>query len=237
MPDIVTDTKVLHSVSESVNEHEIKDLVSRLKESIPDNALGLAAVQIGITKRAFLANLSDNNPYVFINPQITWKSPDAVPSIEGCLSIPECQRCIQRYAQIEITADVVICNEQTIKNDILRFKDRDAYIIQHEYDHLDGILITDHSEAKTPAQQISDRHIERKNRIKKARQLKQQKNKNLVSKSATSKKINEKKKLKLQRIAKKKKRQNRTARRQENIRVKIEERLKAEQKNLFSDKH
>lgn len=223
MADIVTDVDSLHRVSDAANENEIDSIISQLEESIPANALGLAAIQIGISRRIFIANISSGS-YIFVNPEITWKSADTFPSVEGCLSIPGCVRCIERHSQIEITAKVIFANLKLNTEVPKRFKHKDACIIQHEYDHINGVLISDHPETKTLEQKKTERDRTRVQRIAISR-----------SKKNKEPKISVKRKTRLQRDIKRKKRTDRTARRQAKIRVETEERYKIEQKNLFND--
>ncbi len=221
MADIVTDVNVLHETSKSVEIDKIGEIISQLKESISADSLGLAAIQIGIPKRIFLANLS-SGPYFFVNPEITWRSADKVPSVEGCLSIPGCIRCIERHSQIEITHSGSDCIDGVSVS--RRFKNQDAYIIQHEYDHLNGMLIIDRTEVKTFEQKASERDQKRKQKVAISRSVKLKKSQPQIR----SKKISVKQ-------AQKKKRADRTARKQAKMRVEIEERYKADQKNLFND--
>lgn len=225
MADIVTDIDVLHKVSEKADNNEINSIILQLKESIPDNALGLAAIQINIPRRIFITNLS-SGVLAFSNPEITWKSAEKVPSVEGCLSIPGVTRCVGRHSQIKITylSDDKECSE--------RFSGQDAFIIQHECDHINGVLITDHTEIKTLEEKTLERNQNREKRIAKSRGLKNVKKEPPKHQNI---KISVNKKAKLQREAQKRKKKERTARRQAKIRVEIEERYKVAQKNLFND--
>ncbi len=148
---VITDTDVLHQVSSNVNVDE--KTITDLLDTIPANALGLAAPQIGVQCRAFVAKLSVGT-FVFINPRFVAKSPNKIASSEGCLSIPGVVRTIERHQWVKITADSI---QQVIEKDgvpsaklisaarVLSLKLRDAFIVQHETDHLDGILIIDHA--------------------------------------------------------------------------------------------
>lgn len=84
--------------------------------------LGLAAPQVGIDARLFVTHWGE----VFINPQITQRSCKMLVS-EGCLSLPHRQGTLWRYNEVEVTGRVYV-GEQ-------------AFVIQHECDHLDGKLI------------------------------------------------------------------------------------------------
>ena len=233
MPEIVTDVELLRQRSESTDDLEISSIVEQLSSSIPKGALGLSAPQIGIYKRIFIANLSSGF-YAFINPIISWHSPDKTPSQEACLSLPGLNRCIDRSSQVSVSCDKVIeiHNAQvTAEPDPKRVKDRDAFIIQHETDHLDGVLITDHPEVLTRYQRLAEKQKQREGRIGKHR-LERSKPK-LSSKP--QKNISSKKLARLRHESKKAKRRQRTIKRQDKIRVEIQERYRAEQKGLFEE--
>jgi len=235
MPEITTDEGILRKISQPVNDLDVGEVVEQLSISIPNKALGLSAPQIGIHKRAFLANLSSGS-YVFINPVFPWKSPDKVPSTEACLSIPGVTRCIQRYSSVDVSCSKLINAKDgslEVEPEPLRLGGQDAFIVQHELDHLDGVLITDYEETKSSEQLCLEREQDRKQRIAKKRLAK------------ASKKITPPKpaKLSAKRLAKKKrdalkeKRRRRTLNKQEKIRVEIQERFLAEQEGLLEDQN
>lgn len=105
--------------------------------------IGLAAVQIGVPKRIVVSDIAKDDepksPMCFINPEIVWRSQETTDYEEGCLSIPEV------YDKVVRPAEVRVC-----------YLDRDgaeqemhctgllATCIQHEIDHLNGILFIDH---------------------------------------------------------------------------------------------
>ena len=149
--DIVLDIDKLHqkSVEVDTSSGEQDSILSDMLFCFPPQALGIAAPQVGHQKRMFLANLSCGK-YVFINPEITSYSPDKVPSPEACLSLPGVSRCVIRSQTVRIKAPAVIqldCCLEHVKSDFINFEKSfrglDAFIIQHENDHLDGVLITD----------------------------------------------------------------------------------------------
>ena len=110
-----------------------------------NNGVGLAAPQVGVNVRMFVIDVSENNepynPIVFINPKIIQKS-GACHSSEGCLSFPNAFVDVRRYANVKVKA----LNLQG-KPFVIEAKDGSllAKAIQHENDHLDGILFIDHS--------------------------------------------------------------------------------------------
>lgn len=110
-----------------------------------NNGVGLAAPQIGENIRMFVIDVSENNepfnPIVFINPKII-KKEGACHSKEGCLSFPNAFVDVRRYSYVKVKAlnisgkpFVIEANEGSLL----------AKAIQHENDHLDGILFIDHS--------------------------------------------------------------------------------------------
>ncbi len=233
MPEIVTDQEVLFKKSEPANDLEIGDIIQQLSITIPDHALGLAAPQIGIRKRIFLANLSSGS-YAFINPEITWESPQKVPSEESCLSLPGIRRCIERHERITVSAYKLIdmkTGDVIVDPEPMSLKDLDAKVVQHENDHLNGVLIVSHPQIVSPSEKVWERKKNRDERIAKAR-LEKENKKSLLPKVQ---KLSAKNQAKKKRATEKMKRQKRTARRQDRMRVEIQERHKAEKKGLFSN--
>lgn len=124
---------------------KIQTLVHDLLDTMyAKNGVGLAAPQIGENLRVFVIDVSSNNeplcPLVFINPKIIKKS-GAVNSYEGCLSFPEAYTNVRRYKNVMVKALDIhgkpFVREAT-EGSLL------ARAIQHEFDHLDGILFIDH---------------------------------------------------------------------------------------------
>ena len=133
--------KDVHKVS-----RKIQDLVNDLLDTMyANNGVGLAAPQIGEPYRVFVIDVSTGdeplNPIVFINPKIIKKS-GATVSREGCLSFPEAFTDVRRYSDVMIKA-----MDRKGRSFVLEVKDGPllARAIQHEYDHLDGILFVDHA--------------------------------------------------------------------------------------------
>ena len=129
-------SKEVHKVSQ-----KIKNLVQDLLDTMyKENGVGLAAPQIGENLRIFVIDVSTDkeplNPRVFINPKIIKKSGACI-SHEGCLSFPEAFTDVRRYANVMIKA-----LDTNGRSFILEAKDGSllARAIQHEFDHLDGIL-------------------------------------------------------------------------------------------------
>ena len=135
---------VLREVSEPVEriDQEIRELVSDLMDTLRKaKGLGLSAVQIGVTKRVFIVDLSaidlTETLRVFINPEILETSGDEEIE-EGCLSFPGIYQRIVRPAQAQVRATDLDGNEF-----ILSATGLAARAILHEYDHLEGNLFID----------------------------------------------------------------------------------------------
>ena len=132
---IVTDEKILRQVSKEVSKVDpkiLKDMEDTMKEH---NGIGISAIQIGHPIRVFLAG---SPPQVFINPTILERSGYTKVDWEGCLSCPGAHVRVRRSHSIKMK----YTNEEgiVIKR---KFKGFDARVIQHEFDHLNGFLITD----------------------------------------------------------------------------------------------
>lgn len=130
---------------------EAKSLIKKLKETVISKegsvtGVGLAAVQIGIPKKVFLAYSKASRKFLgFINPKIIWYSkrvtsgiPDSKNKYEGCLSLSGKWGLVCRSKKIKITYQTETGQSQT-----RTFSGQIATIIQHEYDHLNGILFID----------------------------------------------------------------------------------------------
>ncbi|MGO1579995.1 MAG: peptide deformylase [Peptoniphilaceae bacterium] len=124
---------------------EVKNFNDRLKILINDmyetmdkaNGVGLAAPQIGILKRLITVDDREGNRFAMINPVIKEKKGKQV-GLEGCLSLPNKQGRVER-------ADEVLVNylDDNFEEKELRAQEFLARILQHEIDHLDGVLYSD----------------------------------------------------------------------------------------------
>jgi peptide deformylase len=105
--------------------------------------VGLAAVQIGIPKRLVVVDVvrdddKPKNPLYFINPEIVWSSEDMREHEEGCLSIPEVFDLVKRPAEVKVR---YLDREGRVQE--MHCTDLLATCIQHEIDHLNGVLFID----------------------------------------------------------------------------------------------
>ena len=104
--------------------------------------IGLAAVQVGVTLRIIVMDLARDDepkaPRFFVNPEIVWASDETKPWEEGCLSVPEIYDDVERPAQVKLR--YLDYQGQRIEEDA---HDLYAVCIQHEMDHLEGVLFID----------------------------------------------------------------------------------------------
>ena len=122
---------------------EIKELISDMKKTmVAAHGVGLAANQFGKDLQIFVIeeNLAKENgvPDVYLNPEITESSKDQGEMEEGCLSIPDYWVNIKRSKKIKIKF-----MDENGKKKKIRARGFLARVLQHEYDHLQGILIKD----------------------------------------------------------------------------------------------
>lgn len=119
----------------------ILNIVKSMKENMAlEDGIGLAANQIGITKRIILIAF-ENEPEVMLNPEIIWKSDDEDYMAEGCLSFENLVVEIKRKKSVKITYTNL--ENQTVVKVLDGIY---ARVAQHEIDHLNGILIVDYLE-------------------------------------------------------------------------------------------
>jgi len=155
-PSLREKSKEVHKISK-----KIKDLVKDLMDTLyAQNGVGLAAPQIGENYRIFVIDTSSGNealnPIVFINPKIIKKT-GAFVSNEGCLSFPEVYTDVRRYTDVVIKA-----MDSQGRPFVLEANDGCllAKAIQHEFDHLDGILFIDHARNRFEVEQeLAKKHL------------------------------------------------------------------------------
>ena len=124
---------------------EVKEVTDRTKMNIGDmvdtmrdaSGVGLAAPQIGIMRRMFVAEPAPGELYCFINPEITMRE-GLQESEEGCLSVPGYVGLVDRPEKIHIKG-----LDRNGDPQEFTFEGFPAIVMSHEYDHLDGILYKD----------------------------------------------------------------------------------------------
>lgn len=140
-----------------VNFKRLSGLFWDLKETLKvSKGVGLAAPQIGVNQRVLVAKVvlasgSPAVPVLFVNPVITSYEPELGTSEEACLSVPGMAGTVQRYKEIRLEYQDIDGN---IKNAIL--VDEEAFILQHEIDHLDGVLYIDRIEEQNEAEETEE---------------------------------------------------------------------------------
>ena len=128
-------------------DNDIQSLMDDMLETLyAAPGIGLAAIQVGVAKRVIVMDISRDrdkeskkNPMYFVNPEIVWKSEDKFTYEEGCLSVPNQFAEIARPKQCHVKHLDYNGHPQELKVDGLL-----STCIQHEIDHLEGILFIDY---------------------------------------------------------------------------------------------
>ena len=138
--------KLLRQISktvEKVEDEERKLMDDMLETMYAANGIGLAAIQIGVPKRIIVMDISkeenEKNPMFFVNPVIIKKNVEKATYEEGCLSVPNQFAEIDRPNSCEVEYLDYNGNKKKLKAEGLL-----ATCIQHEMDHLEGILFIDY---------------------------------------------------------------------------------------------
>ena len=136
---------VLREVAEEVQDfdEELRELVREMFETMYHaDGIGLAAPQVGLSRRVLVIDLrredEDDEQIALVNPRIVWHSDDKAKQSEGCLSIPGLEEIVQRPAEVRVEALDPSGDPVTLFADDLL-----ARALQHEIDHLDGVLFLD----------------------------------------------------------------------------------------------
>ncbi|MFL6796330.1 MAG: peptide deformylase [Xanthobacteraceae bacterium] len=143
---LILPDKRLRQVSEPVVNIDaaLRALVDDMFETMYEApGIGLAAIQIGVPKRVVTMDLAKKEepkqPQVFINPEVIWRAEEKGAYEEGCLSIPEFYEEVERPAQVRVKYLDLDGRTHEIEGTGLL-----ATCLQHEIDHLDGVLFIDH---------------------------------------------------------------------------------------------
>jgi peptide deformylase len=138
---------VLKSRASPVHEFgpELRAEVDRMIHIMQDGmGVGLAATQLGVLRRILVFQAGpDNEPLGLVNPKIEWMSDEEAIAEEGCLSLPRVTMDVERPLHARFTGRDVDGEPVTLEASGL-----EARVLQHEIDHLDGILILDRTERK-----------------------------------------------------------------------------------------
>lgn len=120
---------------------DLRELVTAMAHTMYEApGVGLAATQVGVLKRVIVFDV-DEGLYALVNPVILSRSEETILDEEGCLSVPGIGVLVSR-------SESVVCEGQDISGDPVRIEARDllARVLQHEIDHLDGVLILDRAD-------------------------------------------------------------------------------------------
>lgn len=134
----------LRTVAKPVTEvnDDIRTIIDNMFETMyHEKGVGLAATQVNIHQRIVVMDVSENSdqPITFINPEIIKKSDETFINEEGCLSVPGCYAKVTRHERVTVKALDRNGKEFTIDGDELL-----SICIQHELDHLAGVLFVDY---------------------------------------------------------------------------------------------
>ena len=137
---------VLKKKTEKVDkvDDEIRKFLDDMLETMyATNGCGLAAPQVGVSKRVVVIDIAHEGeepaPIYMVNPEIVWKSEETEICEEGCLSLPSLRAEVERPASVKIKyLDYDGKESELLAEDFL------AVAVQHELDHLDGVLYIDH---------------------------------------------------------------------------------------------
>lgn len=150
-----TDKSILRQVAKPVTTFGTEALKKFVAEMFvimkQKNGAGLAAPQIGVSEQIFVYGFDFNPRYpeapavpetIVINPKILWHSEETIDLEEGCLSVPDKRFVIARYKSLTFTTMDLNGNmhEKTVH-------DFEARIVQHEMDHLNGVLILERAKS------------------------------------------------------------------------------------------
>ena len=145
-PLIILPDPLLRQQSKPIEQVDAE--ITRLADDMLDTmydapGIGLAAIQIGVPRRMLVIDVAregeEKQPLVFINPEIVASSDERSVYEEGCLSIPDYYAEVERPATVSVKYLDRDGKEQTVEADSLL-----ATCLQHEIDHLNGVLFIDH---------------------------------------------------------------------------------------------
>ncbi len=134
------------------SDTDLKRLVKEMAERMYEApGIGLAAPQLGVSKRVIVWDMSEekDSPHALCNPRLVEVSEEIEVDEEGCLSVPGISVPIARFI-------TVVCEGELIDGETVRIEAADmlARILQHECDHLDGVLILDRAEPEARLEAI-----------------------------------------------------------------------------------
>ena len=150
MPDLIQiglQNEILRTKSENIVKfnNSLKKIEKKMLKCLKKNkGLGLAAPQIGLNLRMIIVNLDKtNSKLIMCNPNIIFKSENIFSYQEGCLSLPGVWGNVNRSASV-----VVEFQDTNGQKNKIKLEDMNARIVQHEIDHLNGVLFLDKVEGE-----------------------------------------------------------------------------------------
>lgn len=136
---------VLRSRATAVDRFDdaLQERVARMGDLMNDaHGVGLAAPQLGLSQRLLVYRVGEDAPLVaLVNPEVEWASDDAEPLDEGCLSIPGVTVPVERPVYVRVSGQDEVGERRLVEASGL-----EARVLQHEVDHLNGVLILDRTE-------------------------------------------------------------------------------------------
>lgn len=137
---------ILRAKNQPVKLFEVNNIVKKIVPQMvklmkENNGCGIASTQVGINKTFFVAELGQKIR-VFINPEIIDYSEEKEKDYEGCLSVPNVSGLVERHLKVTVK----YFDGKLMRQNTEVFRGHKARIVQHEIDHLKGILYTDIAE-------------------------------------------------------------------------------------------
>lgn len=142
LPLVIAPDQRLYLCSAAVEsvDDELRSFMDDMLETMYANeGIGLAAVQVGVHKRVITMGIEDDKPYFIVNPEIIEKSEENRAFEEGCLSFPEQKAEVTRPDSVKIKY-----LDYDGKEQVEDFTGLYATCIQHEIDHINGVVFIDH---------------------------------------------------------------------------------------------
>jgi peptide deformylase len=133
-------------------DERLQELAARMIKIMDDApGIGLAAPQLGVVRRLLVYQVHDDEPHALVNPEIVWHSDETDVHDEGCLSLPDVVVPVERALRIRVRA-------QDVHGEPLDYEaeEMEARVIQHESDHLDGVLILDRTSRRERARALRE---------------------------------------------------------------------------------
>lgn len=148
-----TDNPILREKAKAVRkiDRATLKLIQNMEETMEkDNGCGLAAPQVGISQRIIIVKLNQQTDQevnlAMVNPEIVFHSAETEVDTEGCLSVPKVFDLVRRWRDV-----IVKFEDKKGRQQMLKLSELNARVVQHEIDHLEGVLFTDKLEKEAPS--------------------------------------------------------------------------------------